>query len=262
MATTKASRAANGTVPQRVILVTGANSGIGYDMTAALVASPENHVIMGCRNYERGTRALQQLHAQPHAGSLSLLEVDITDDQSIGLAVDKLAAEYAVVDVLINNAGVVMRNFPDRRSEILDTMNTNSVAHLVFTEALVPLLQKSADPRIINVSSALGSIHARLDPRDPAYGIASEAYRMSKAALNMATACMYATYKVWGAKVWAYCPGHVITNLTGEGDRGVRAPAGAASSTSSAAGIVDIVQGRRDDDVGQFLQMGGRILQW
>ncbi|EFY92448.1 hypothetical protein J3458_019656 [Metarhizium acridum] len=259
---TKASRAANGTMSQRVILVTGANSGIGYDMTAALVASPENHVIMGCRNYERGTRALQQLHAQPHAGSLSLLEVDITDDQSIGLAVDKLTAEFGVVDVLVNNAGIVMRNFADRRSEILDTLNTNSVGHLVFTEALVPLLRKSTDPRIINVSSALGSINARLDPGDPTYGIASEAYRMSKAALNMATACMYATYKVWGAKVWAYCPGHVITDSTGEGRRGMRESTGASSSTSSATGIVDIVEGKRDDHVGQFLQTGGRILQW
>ncbi|TWU71477.1 hypothetical protein ED733_000174 [Metarhizium rileyi] len=217
---------------------------------------------MGCRNYERGARALQQLHLQLHAGSLSLLEVDIIDDQSISLAVDKLTVEVGVVDVLINNAGIVMRNFPDRRSEILDTMNTNSVGHLVFTEALVPLLQRSTDPRIVNVSSVLGSINSRLDPSDPSYRVASEAYRMSKAALNMATACMYANYKVWGAKVWAYCPGYAITSLTGEGDRGRRESTGAVSSTTSAAGIVDIVEGRHDGDVGRFLQIGGAILPW
>ncbi|KHO00252.1 short chain dehydrogenase [Metarhizium album ARSEF 1941] len=259
----EASGTANGSVSQRVVLITGANSGIGYDLSAALVESPENHVIMGCRNYERGARALQRLQAQPHAGSLSLLEVDITDDQSIGLAVEKLTFEFGVVDVLVNNAGAVMRNFPDRRSEILDTINTNSVGHLVFTEALEPLLQKSSDPRIINVSSGLGSINARLDPNDSTYRIASEAYRMSKAALNMATACMYANYKVWGAKVWAYCPGNGITNLTGAGEsRGRSESTGAVSFAASAAGIVDIVQGTKDGDVGRFLQVGGRILDW
>jgi NAD(P)-dependent dehydrogenase (short-subunit alcohol dehydrogenase family) len=217
---------------------------------------------MGCRNYERGARAVQQLHIQSHAGSFSLLELDITDDQSIGLAVDKLTAEHGVVDVLINNAGVVMRNFPDRRSEILDTMNTNSVGHLILTEALVPLLQKSTGARIINVSSGLGSIGGRLDPKDPTYGISSEAYRMSKAALNMATACMHANFQTWGAKVWAYCPGYAITDLTGEGDAGRKEGNGLVSCGSSAGGIIDIVDGKRDDDVGRFLQFGGRILPW
>ncbi|OWT43009.1 short chain dehydrogenase [Pochonia chlamydosporia 170] len=259
---TDRSGAANGITPQRVILITGANSGIGYDLTAALAASPGNHVIMGCRNYERAARVLQQLHILGHAGTLSLLEVDITDDQSISQAVEKLTADFGVIDVLVNNAGIVMRNFPDRRSEILDTMNTNSVGHLVLTEALAPLLQQSADPRIINVSSGLGSINGRLDPNDPTYGINSDAYRMSKAALNMATACMYANYKVWGAKVWAYCPGYAITNLTGEGDRGRREETGAVSSSVSAAGIVDIVDGKKDSHVGRFLQVGGRILPW
>lgn len=240
----------------------GANSGIGHDLTAALALSPKNHVIMGCRNYGRGATALQQLHLRIPTGSLSLLELDITDDQSITMAVEKLTVEFGVIDVLVNNAGTVMRNFADRRSEILDTMNTNSVGHLVLTEALVPLLRKSKDPRIINVSSGLGSISGRLDPENPTYGISSEAYRMSKAALNMATACMYSSNKIWGAKVWAYCPGYVITNLTGEGDRGMTEASGAMSSEASATGIIELIDGKKDHLVGQFLQYGGNTLQW
>jgi NAD(P)-dependent dehydrogenase (short-subunit alcohol dehydrogenase family) len=83
---------------------------------------------------------------------------------------------------------------------------------------------------------------------------------MSKAALNMATACMYASYKAWGAKVWAYCPGYVITDLTGDGEKG--AGAVNVNPSMSTAGIVEILDGKRDDVVGTFLQVGGRILQW
>ncbi len=78
----------------------------------------------------------------------------------------------------------------------------------------------------------------------------------------MATACMHASYSSWGAKVWAFCPGYVVTNLTGEADRQNRIDKGAESSETSAAGIVEIVEGKRDGEVGMFLQRRGGRWDW
>lgn len=210
----------------------------------------------------KGTKAKDSLEARKPAGTLSLVQLDITDDDSIKAAVEKITADFGVVDVLINNAGITLKNPPDRRTELLQIYNTNAASPLILTEALIPLLKKSSDPRIINVSSGLGSISDRSDPNSPFSVAPVEAHRMSKAAMNMSTACMYATYKSWGAKVWSFCPGFVITNLTGEEDRQKRADMGAESSETSAQGLLEIVEGKRDGEVGLFLQRRGKRYDW
>ncbi|KYK61470.1 hypothetical protein DCS_02612 [Drechmeria coniospora] len=248
---------------KKIILITGANSGIGYDATYTIAdASPDNHVVMACRSLDKGTKALEELQARKPAGSISLIQLDVTDDNSIKAAAEKLTADFGVLDVLINNAGIYLSNPKDRRSEIFDTINTNTAGPLILTESLVPLLRKSADARVVNVSSGLGSISLRLDDSTPYYAIPAEAYRMSKAALNMASACMYANYRPWGAKVWAYCPGYVVTNLTGEGDRERRKEEGAEDSQTSADGLLEIINGKRDGEVGLFLQRRGERFDW
>ncbi|GKT55265.1 short-chain dehydrogenase [Colletotrichum tofieldiae] len=248
---------------KKIILVTGANQGIGYDTSVALAsASPENHVIVGARSQERGAKAVEDLRARNPAGTVSLLQLDITSDDSIKAAVENITAEFGVLDVLVNNAGMIVMQPKDRRSELLDTFNTNVASTLILTEALIPLLQKSKDPRIINVSSGLGSISERTTPGSPFYEVRGEAYRISKAALNMATAHMAFDYKSWNAKVWAYCPGYVVTNLTGEGDRQNRIASGADSSETSAQGILEIVEGKRDSEAGKFVARFGKQYNW
>lgn len=217
---------------------------------------------MGCRSLAKGAKALEELQARKPAGSLSLLELDVTNDSTITAAAEKTTADFGVLDALVNNAGVMIRDAKDRRSEMLDTLNTNTVGPFVLTEALLPLLRKSKDPRIINVSSGLGSITDRVDSSHAFYGFPGEAYRISKAALNMATACMHAAYTPWGAKVWSYCPGYVVTNLTGEEDRQGRRDRGAESSETSAVGILEILDGKRDGEVGSFLQRRGLQFPW
>ncbi|KAL5355410.1 hypothetical protein BJX96DRAFT_48477 [Aspergillus floccosus] len=248
---------------KKIILITGANSGIGYDTSYALAnASPSNHVILGCRNSTRGAKALEDIQARNPAGTLSLVHLDVTDDVSIRTVVDQISADFGVLDVLVNNAGIAITEPRERRDEMLTTINTNAVSAYVLTEQLVPLLQKSQDPRIINVTSRLGSISERADPNNQYYTTQFDAYRVSKAALNMATVCMYASYKTWGAKVWAFCPGHVVTNLTGEEGRKQRVAMGLDSSETSAQGILEIVQGQRDEEVGLFLQRRGLRADW
>lgn len=244
---------------------TGANSGIGFDTAYALAsASPDNHIIMACRSMDKGAKALESIQARdPKAlGTFSLLELDITNDASITAAVEKVTAEFGVLDVLINNAGIVITAPKGRRSELVDTFNTNAASPLVLTEHLLPLLKKSQDPRIINVSSELGSISERSDESGGYYRLPAEAYRMSKAAMNMATACMYAMYKGWGCKVWSYCPGFVVTNLTGEEARQKRIEMGAESAETSAEGLREIVEGKRDGEVGSFVTKRGKVYGW
>ncbi|KAL5315923.1 hypothetical protein ACEPPN_016797 [Leptodophora sp. 'Broadleaf-Isolate-01'] len=228
-----------------IILVTGANTGIGFDTTYALAnANPNNHVILGTRSIEKGNKALADLKARQPVGTISVLELDITKDDSIRAAVAKISAEFGVLDVLINNAGVIPQDVTDRRTAYITTLHTNSISPLLLTEALVPLLQKSKEPRIVNVSSCLGSVSERPKPEFEYYGVTDEGYRMSKAALNMAT-------------VW-----YVVTDLTGEDDRQNRINRGAESSETSAAGILEIVEGMRDGEPDLLLARYGKTWSW
>jgi NAD(P)-dependent dehydrogenase (short-subunit alcohol dehydrogenase family) len=217
---------------------------------------------MGCRSLAKGELALANLQNRKPAGRLSLLELDITDDASITSAFETITNDYGVLDVLVNNAGIGLTTAKDYRGSIIETINTNAVSALVLTEALLPLLKKSSDPRIINVSSGLGSIADRLDPSSDAYGLPYEAYRMSKAALNMATACIQAKYQSFGAKAWAYCPGFVATNLIGEEERVRREALGVDGGERSAKGIVEIVRGERDHEAGLFVRRDGGRWEW
>ncbi|KAL4874953.1 hypothetical protein BJY04DRAFT_224467 [Aspergillus karnatakaensis] len=245
---------------KKIILVTGATSGIGYETSYALAAaSPNNHVLMGSRSLEKGQKALADLQSRNPAGTLALIHLDVTDDSTIAAAVETITTTHGVLDILINNAGIALTTTStDARSSLLETLNTNAVGAFVLSQSLAPLLKKSTDPRIINVSAGLGSISERSNPNSPSYALPFEAYRISKAALNMATACMQASYAGFGAKVWAFCPGLVVTNLTGEADRGRREAMGGDSAAEAARGVLEIVQGERDGEVGMFVKRGGR----
>jgi len=241
----------------------GANSGIGYDSSYTLAAaSPNTHVIMGCRSLAKGAQALSEIQARNPAGTLSLLKLDVDSDASIAAAAEKIAADHGVLDVLVNNAGIVVLHPKNRRSELLDTYNTNAASALLLTEALTPLLKKSSDPRVINVSSGLGSMTMRVDETTTWYKTTAEAYRMSKAAMNMAAVCTYAVNREWGLKAWSCCPGFVITNLTGEEGRKTMVENGAESSETSAQLLLEIVEGKRDGEVGLFVKRKGLRWDW
>ncbi|KAH7111503.1 hypothetical protein B0J13DRAFT_576942 [Dactylonectria estremocensis] len=249
---------------KKTILVTGANSGIGYDTSHALAnASPSNHVIMGARSSAKGLKALSEIQARQPAGSLSFLELDITSDESIGAAVQKLTSDFGVIDVLVNNAGIYGSELVTRES-LHAVLDTNVFGTMLLTKALEPLLRKSTDPRIINISSSLGSITLRTDHSSFYTGVTGETYRMSKAALNMLSGIQFYQYKDWEhpAKVWAYCPGYVVTNLTGEEDRQNRIDQGAETSETSAQGVLEIVRGDRDGDVNRFVTKRGEFYPW
>ncbi|KAJ4305508.1 hypothetical protein N0V90_001039 [Kalmusia sp. IMI 367209] len=253
---------------KRIILITGANTGIGYDTAAYLAAaSPKNHVIVTARNEDRGTKALQTLQESKPQGTLSFQILDVTSDDSIFAAAKSVESQFGRLDVLINNAGVGLW-LPTTRESLHRTFETNVYGPAVLTDALAPLLKRSSDPRIINVSSGLGSIGLRTDPTNPYYTAQDDPYRISKAALNMLSTCQMFNYREHGFKVWAFCPGFVVTGLKATAEEGVtdqrkwRAENGAESSETSAQGILEIVEGKRDEEVNCFVQRYRKQWPW
>jgi NAD(P)-dependent dehydrogenase (short-subunit alcohol dehydrogenase family) len=123
------------------------------------------------------------------------------------------------------------------------------------TEAFLPLLEKSKDARLIYVTSDLGSLAERSDPSNKYHKLPATTYRMSKAALNMLALCHHVELGPKGVKVWMFNPGYVVTNLSGTGEQGrqERIKNGAGDAGASARGIVKLVDGSRDADVGKFV---------
>lgn len=152
---------------------------------------------------------------------------------------------------------------PYDRAMARELFDANFFGHVFLTRALEPLLRKAADgcARIVNVSSSLGSVGERVDASHPFYGVPGDFYRASKAALNMQTASQNFAYQGW-AKAWAFCPGYVVTNLSGEETRQMRKDHGADSSETSAQGILDIVSGKRDGETDKFVARNGETHIW
>ncbi|KAM0127283.1 hypothetical protein ACHAP3_008851 [Botrytis cinerea] len=241
------------------ILCPGSNAGIGY-LTAEAVAtsSPSYHVIICSRNQERGEKALQDLQTKIPTGSFSLIRLDVTDSKSVTDAVQLVSRDFGQLDVLVNNAGIipVAATF---LQELRETFETNTFGAAIVTEAFAPLLEKSKDARLIYISSELGSITERSDPSDLYYKVLATAYRMSKASLNMLMMCHHVEFGQKGIKVWAFTPGYVVTDLSGTGEAGrqERIDNGAGDPRESAEGILACIDGRRDADVGKFVNKSG-----
>ncbi|KAJ4397902.1 hypothetical protein N0V91_010593 [Didymella pomorum] len=246
------------TADEKIILITG------FDTVAALTAaSASYHVIIGSRSLDKGKAALSKIESLNNPGTTSLIQLDVTSDSSISSAFTSISQSFGRLDVLINNAGICPEPSDAKwptRNELKSIFDTNVFGPTLVTQAAIPLLQKAKDPRIINVTSSLGSISTRLNPQDIVAGANYPAYRMSKAGLNMLTAYTQGLNEVEGVMVWSFCPGYVVTDLGG--DRKMKEDLGVDSSETSARGIVEIVQGKRDGEVGRFVEREGRSREW
>jgi NAD(P)-dependent dehydrogenase (short-subunit alcohol dehydrogenase family) len=239
--------------------MTGGNGGIGYLTAESLAASsPDYHIIICSRNQERGEKALSELRNGNPKGSFALIQLDVTDQKSIEAAAKSVEKEYGRLDVLVNNAGIIARTTPLIK-ELREMFETNTFGPAIVTEAFKPLLENSENGRLIYVTSDLGSITERSDPSMPYYKLPNTTYRMSKAALNMLMMCHHVELGPKGIKVWAFNPGYVVTNLSGTGEKGIqeRIRNGARDPKESAEGLVACIDGRRDKDVGKFVNKDG-----
>ncbi|GAP85001.1 putative short chain dehydrogenase [Rosellinia necatrix] len=251
-----------------VVLITGANSGIGLETVKVLAAtSSDSHVLLGCRSAEKGHHALNGIQAalgESIKGTISVIHIDVCDRDSIVAAKEQITQQFGKLDVLINNAGIIVYRQVDALASLRQTFETNVFGQLVVTETLEGLLRKSANPYVIYVSSGQGSITERLDPEAQFRGIRGDHYRMSKAALNMLAACHRYNFAGWGCKVVAFNPGWCVSNLTGEKGREMRIKGGARDPKDPAVAIADIILGKRGEDVEKngMVDVDGGVIPW
>jgi NAD(P)-dependent dehydrogenase (short-subunit alcohol dehydrogenase family) len=223
---------------KRIALVTGANKGIGLEVARCL-GNAGLAVLVGARNRELGEAATATLKAE--VIDARYVEIDVVRRATIEAAAAMITAEFQRLDVLINNAGI---NDPsDGPPSTADlgavrrVIETNFLGAVAVTQAMLPLLRKSAAGRIVNVSSGLGSLNWNADPDWEFAGVKLIGYCASKAALNMLT--IQLAYELRGTtiKVNASNPGYTATDLNGR--RGYQTVAQGAAETVRLALLPD-----------------------
>ena len=201
----------------KTVLITGANKGIGFE-TAKQLLQKGFYVYIGSRNLENGLQAVEKLKAI-NLTNVEAIQIDVTDDNSVKNARTEIGKKTDILDVLINNAGinggVPKTALEARTDQFLAAFNTNVFGVARVTQAFIDLLKKSPEPRIVMVSSSVGSLTLQSDPNWLAYNFAKYAvYGSSKAALNMFTIHLAYELRDTAFKVNAVCPGYTKTDFT------------------------------------------------
>jgi len=198
--------------------ITGANKGIGFE-TAKQLLQKGFYVYIGSRNLENGIQAVEKLKAETLT-NVEAIQIDVTDDNSVKNARIEIGKKTDVLDVLINNAGInggaPYTALEANSKQFLSAFNTNVFGVARVTQAFIDMLKKAPEPRIVNVSTSVGSLTLQSDPNWLAYSFAKYAvYGASKSALNMFTIHLAYELRDTPFKVNAVCPGYTKTDFTG-----------------------------------------------
>jgi NAD(P)-dependent dehydrogenase (short-subunit alcohol dehydrogenase family) len=238
---------------QRIALVTGANKGIGYEIAVGLGALGWS-VGVGVRDEQRREAAVEKLRA----GGVDAFGVplDVTDDASVVAAVGLVEERAGRLDVLVNNAGVT-GGMPQQPTTVdvaavRAAVETNVIGVIRVTNAMLPLLRRSASPRIVNMSSSVGSLTLQSIPTAET-GPISAAYAPSKTFLNAVTVQYVKELRDTNILINAACPGFCATDLNGF--RGVRTPEQGAAIAIRLATLPD------DGPTGGFFDDAG-VVPW
>jgi NAD(P)-dependent dehydrogenase (short-subunit alcohol dehydrogenase family) len=203
----------------KVILVTGANKGIGKEIVRQL-ARPDDVVLLGSRDMARGESAAKDLQAT--GGMIRPVLLDITRPEVVDAVAASVLKEFGRLDVLINNAGmnVEVAALDTTAAHLRGVFETNVYGVVTTIHAFLPLLQKSDSPRIVNVASTTASF-ARMTEPDSPFAAADNilAYASSKAAVNMLTVQYAMAFRrnqeFSHIKINSVTPGYVATELNG-----------------------------------------------
>lgn len=194
---------------KRIALVTGGNRGIGFEICRQL-AHRGLHVVLASRDADRGRAAADVLRSE--GLEVEARTLDVTSARSIEALAAWFEKMHGRIDVLINNAGIMIDSrggrFVDSKARTYrDTLDTNLFGPLLLCQALAPLMMKKGYGRIVNLSSGLGQLSGM--------GAGTPAYRISKTALNALTRILAAEFKDGGILVNSMCPGWVKTGMGG-----------------------------------------------
>jgi NAD(P)-dependent dehydrogenase (short-subunit alcohol dehydrogenase family) len=194
----------------KIALITGANRGIGLEIGKQLLEIGWNVIFSG-RNMHEGRPLVNKLREKWKTAWFH--QLDVTDEQGISDVVDYVEDTCGRIDVLINNAAILIeKNHAAMDMDLEDlhkTLATNLYGPLMLTRSMVPSLKLSSDPRVINVSSRMGQLSGM--------GPGHAAYRISKTALNALTVILAKELGIYGIRVNTMCPGWVRTDMGGSG---------------------------------------------
>ena len=248
---------------KRIALVTGANQGVGRQVAKELVAKGLT-VLVGSRNFERGEAAAMEIGP----GAIPL-QLDVTDRVSIAAAAERVRKEFGRLDLLVNNAAIsntrmgslslqeyakTSRASNASLDEVRSVWETNVFGVLAVYQAMLPLLGESSDARIVNVSSAVGSLTSNADPAYPYHPMFGPVYPASKTALNAITLAMMVELESTGIKVNLVSPGFTKTNLNGY--------AGTQSVEEGSREVVRVALLGPDGPTGTFTRWENMTIPW
>ena len=237
----------------KVVLITGANKGLGKEIGRQLGLLGYT-VVLTARDEQAGGRAVAELKA---AGcDAHTVRLDVTNPDDIARLVSDLETTFGKLDVLVNNAGIALEwdGKPTSADKVRRILEVNLVAPYAITEALVPLLSRSDDARVINHSSMLGSIGTAESVWEQVGDFMAVGYSTSKAGLNMLTVIQSKTLASKGIAVAAAHPGWVKTDLGTQ--------AAPMEVDDGASTVVELVTVPRDQFPHGQLQHKGKRIPW
>jgi NAD(P)-dependent dehydrogenase (short-subunit alcohol dehydrogenase family) len=248
---------------KRIALVTGANQGVGLQVAKELVANGVT-VLVGARSFERGEATARDIGA----GAIAL-QLDVTGRVSIAEAAQLIREKFGRLDLLVQNAAIsntrkgslslqeyaeVSRASNVSLDEVRTVWETNVFGVLAVYQSMLPLLRESSDARIINVSSAVGSLTSNADPAYPYHPMFGPVYPASKTALNAITLAMMIELESTGIKVNLVSPGFTRTNLNGY--------AGTQSVEEGSREVVRVALLGPDGPTGTFTRWENVTIPW
>ncbi|NAZ77082.1 SDR family NAD(P)-dependent oxidoreductase [Kineococcus sp. T13] len=226
--------------------ITGANKSLGRETARRLVEAGHT-VVVGARDPQRGRAAAEAVGAR-------FVQIDVTDDASVEAAAADVAAHEGTVDVLVNNAGVSGPQTPAEELTAADALavyDVNVFGIVRVTRAFLPLLRRSANPLVVNLTSGLGSFAATHDPDRVEGRVVAPLYTSSKSAVTMLTT-QYAK-ALPGIRFNAVDPGYTATDFNGH--------SGPQTLTEGTDAVVELATGGPGGPTGQLRDRHG-VLAW
>ncbi|MGN8057022.1 SDR family oxidoreductase [Pedobacter sp. 22163] len=229
----------------KTALITGANKSIGFE-TARQLLQQGYYVYVGSRDIKKGEEAVSQLKLEG-LNNVAPIEIDVDNIESIQAAGTLLSKKINVLDVLINNAGISGAMHTALETDInvfRQVFETNFFGVITVTQTFIDLLKQSPAPRIVNVTSGLGSLTLHNDPNWKYYGVKPAGYVSSKAALNAYTILLANNLLNTPFKVNAVDPGYTATDFNHH--------SGPGTVPDAAARVVKAATLSPDGPTGQF----------
>ncbi|MFL5748873.1 MAG: SDR family oxidoreductase [Niastella sp.] len=230
----------------KTVLITGANKSIGFE-TARQLLQQGYYVYLGCRDRQKGLEAVKQLQSEG-LKQVEPIEIDVDNIESIQAARTTLGQKIKSLDVLINNAGISggspQHGFDADINVFRQVFETNFFGVIEVTQAFIDLLKQSPEPRIVNVTSGLGSLTLQNDPSWKHYQVKPASYVASKASLNAYTIVMAYNLRDTRFKINVVDPGYTATDFNNH--------SGPGTVSDAAARVVKAATFGADGPTGQF----------